>query len=72
MENRLREIREAKKLSQVELVEKSGVSRTVISQLENGTRTVITSETMLKISKALEEPLEEIFLQHSFTKVNQP
>lgn len=63
MKNRLREIREAKQLSQGELVEKSGVSRTVISQLENGTRSVITSETMLKISKALEEPLEEIFLQ---------
>ena len=62
MRNKLKIVREKKDMTQKELVEKSGVSRTVISQLENGTRSVITSETMLKISKALEEPLENIFL----------
>ncbi|MDO4393561.1 MAG: helix-turn-helix transcriptional regulator [Bacillota bacterium] len=62
MRNKLKIVREKKDMTQKELVEKSGVSRTVISQLENGTRSVVTSETMLKISKALEEPLEDIFL----------
>lgn len=62
MKNKLKIVRERKNMTQGELVEKSGVSRTVISQLENGSRTVVTSETMLKISKALGEPLEEIFL----------
>ena len=59
----MREIREKKGMSQKELVEKSGVCRTVISQIENGTRTVITSKTMLKISKALNEPIDNIFTQ---------
>lgn len=62
METRIKELREAMGLSQDEFSEKSGVSRTVISQLENGTRKVILSETMLKISKALGEPIENIFL----------
>lgn len=63
MQNNMREIREKKGMSQKELVEKSGVCRTVISQIENGTRTVITSKTMLKISKALNEPIDNIFTQ---------
>lgn len=63
MKNKLRDTRRRKNMTQNELVKKSGVSRTVISQLENGSRTVVTSETMLKLSRALDEPLEEIFLQ---------
>lgn len=63
MHNNLKEIRKRKEISQKELVEKSGVSRTVISQLENGSRTVVKSDTMLKISNALDEPLENIFFQ---------
>lgn len=63
MKNKLKDARRRKNMTQGELVKKSGVSRTVISQLENGSRTVITSETMLKLSKALDEPLEDIFLQ---------
>ena len=49
-------------MTQEDLAKESGVSRTVISQLENGSRPVITSETMLKISKTLEKSIEEIFL----------
>lgn len=62
MNNRIREKREALKMTQAQLSEISGVARTIISQLENGTRKTVTSETMLKLSKALNSPINEIFL----------
>lgn len=62
MQNRIKEIRERKNMTQEELAKVSGVSRTVLSQLENNSRPVVTSETMLKISKGLQKSLEEIFL----------
>ena len=62
MENKIKEKRVACGLSQEQLAEQSGVARTIISQLENGTRHVITSDTMLKISKALNESVGDIFL----------
>lgn len=62
MNNKIEEIRTSLKMSQAELAKTSKVSRTVISQLENGTRKTITSETMLKLSRALGRPVEEIFL----------
>lgn len=43
MNNRIQEIRTTLELSQEELAKVSGVSRTVISQLESGTRKTITS-----------------------------
>ena len=62
MKTKIREFREALGMSQEEFSEKSGVARTVISQLENGSRDVVKSDTMLKISKAFGRPIEEIFL----------
>ncbi len=62
MNNRIQEIRTTLELSQEELAKVSGVSRTVISQLESGTRKTITSATMLRLSKALKTPVEDIFL----------
>lgn len=72
MKNKIKEIREDRGMTQGSLASTSGVSRTVISQLENGSRPVVTSETMLKISKALDKPIEEIFaikvycIKHNF------
>lgn len=62
MNNRIQEIRTTLELSQEELAKVSGVSRTVISQLESGARKTITSATMLRLSKALKTPVEDIFL----------
>lgn len=62
METRIKECRKALGMTQEELSKKAGVSTVVISQLENGTRDVITSDTMKKISQALDEPIEQIFL----------
>ena len=62
MHNTIKERREALKLNQDQLSEKSGVTRTVISQLETGRRTVITSDTMLKLAKAMDCSVTDIFL----------
>ena len=62
MNTRIQEIRKQNGIGQKELAEKSGVSRTVISQLENGKRDIVTSDTMKNIAEALGEPIGEIFL----------
>lgn len=62
MENRIKESREELGMTQNELSEASGVARTIISQLENGTRDVITSITMIRLSRALQKPIDYLFL----------
>lgn len=61
MQNRLKEIRENKEMSQEELSQKSTVSRTIISELENGKTEVITNVTMEKLANALGEKVTNIF-----------
>ena len=62
METKIKEFRKEQKLTQAEISEKSNVSRSIIAQLESGTREVITTDTMKKIAKALNRSVEEIFL----------
>lgn len=62
MNTKIRELRTDRGMSQEQLAEKSEVSRTVISQLENDTREVVTSDTMLKIARALDCTIAEVFL----------
>lgn len=61
METNLREIRVKMGLSQEELAEKARVSRTIISGLENGRITCITTNTMRAIADALQCKVSEIF-----------
>ncbi len=61
MKNILKEIREKQGLSQEELSRKSNVSRTIISELENGKTDVITNVTLEKIAKALNKKVVDIF-----------
>lgn len=63
MKNRVKEIREELEMSQEELSEKSGVSRTTISGLENGIIDVITNITLEKIASALGKKVPEVFFQ---------
>lgn len=58
---RIKEIREKKKMSQEELAIKSGVSRAIISNLESGTFINTTALTIIKIAKALEVKVSDIF-----------
>ena len=61
MQYKIKEYREELKMSQVELAEKSKVSRTIISGLESGAITVTTTDTLLKIAHALGKNVSDIF-----------
>ena len=61
MKNRLSEAREEKGISQEELSEKSGISRTTISELETEKKEVTTNITLEKIATALGEKVSNIF-----------
>jgi transcriptional regulator with XRE-family HTH domain len=50
--DRIREMREARKLTQDQFAEKAGISKGFLSDLENGKRNV-SSEYLLKIANAL-------------------
>lgn len=60
---KIRECREQINMTQGELSKKSGVSRTIISGLESGAITVTTTETLLKIAKALGKKVTDIFFE---------
>jgi transcriptional regulator with XRE-family HTH domain len=57
---RLRSLREFKKLSQGEIEKRTGLLRCYISRVENG-HTVPAIETLEKIARAMEVPLYQIF-----------
>lgn len=63
MEYKIKAFREELKMSQQELAIRSGVSRATISGLESGTLTVTTTETLIKIAKALNKKVSDIFLE---------
>ena len=61
MKNKLKEIREKQGISQIELAEKSEVSRTTISELETEKKEVTTNVTLEKIANALGLKVSDIF-----------
>ena len=58
---KIRELRRARKMSQAELAEKSGVSRTIISFLETGKSVETKTGTLQKIAEALDVSLAFLF-----------
>jgi transcriptional regulator with XRE-family HTH domain len=58
--DRLRELRESKKLSQGDIEKRTGLLRCYISRVENG-HTVPAIETLEKLARALEVPLYQLF-----------
>lgn len=58
---RIKEVRKRRKMSQEELATKSNVSRGTICALESGNAVVVTSKTLVKLAKALDVTVEEIF-----------
>lgn len=60
--DRLREMREAKKLSQGDIEKRTGLLRCYISRVENG-HTVPAIETLEKMARALECPLYQLFYE---------
>src|SRR5277367_74760 len=60
--DRLREMREEKKLSQGDIEKRTGLLRCYISRVENG-HTVPAIETLEKLARALECPLYQLFYE---------
>lgn len=58
---KIREAREAIGITQEQLAEKSGVSRSTIWALENGTKKITTTKTLLKLANALNTTIGNIF-----------
>ncbi len=60
--DRLRTLREKKKLSQGDIEERTGLLRCYVSRVENG-HTVPAVETLEKFARALEVPLYELLYE---------
>jgi transcriptional regulator with XRE-family HTH domain len=60
--DRLRELREERKLSQGDIEKRTGLLRCYISRVENG-HTVPAIETLEKLARALEVPLYQLFYE---------
>lgn len=58
---KIKELREAKKMTQEELAEKSGVSRGTISALEGEAVRTTTTKTLVKLAQALETSVDRLF-----------
>ena len=62
IKNRLKEFREKRGISQVELCEKTGLSRTTISKIENNEEINVNTQTIAKIADYFGVQPSEIFL----------
>lgn len=71
MNNKVKEFRQAQGLSQEELSIKSGVSRPTISMIETNTLDNIESKTMLKLAKALNCDIGDIFFKENVVFTQQ-
>ena len=61
MAENLRVLRLATHISQEELAKKAKISRTTLSGLESGAIKTTTTDTLLKIAKALNKKVADIF-----------
>lgn len=61
IKNRLKELRTERGLSQEKLAEKSDISRTTISKIENNEEVVMTTRTIAKLADVLGVNPSDIF-----------
>lgn len=61
----LKEIREKMGITQEELAEKSGVSRTTISLIESGRADCVKTQTLTKLADALGEKVQALFFEEN-------
>ena len=62
MDNRVKEYRIKLKLTQEELANRSGLSRYLISQIENGDDVNLTKNTMVAIANVLNVKVSRLFM----------
>ena len=62
--NKLCEYRKKRRWTQAELAEKSGVSRDTIAGIESGAIKNVKTDTLLKLSSALNAGVTKIFFTH--------
>lgn len=62
---KIRDLREALKMTQEELAEKSSVSRGTIVALENNKEKTTTTKTLLKIAKSLGTTVDNLFFDEN-------
>ena len=65
MFRKIREIRKQKEMTQDELAKASGVSRVTIIGLESGKFTNTTTDTLLRLAKALGVTVDALFFDES-------
>lgn len=58
---KIKELREALKLTQEELADKSEVNRTTIAQLESGEEVNVTAKTLKKLASCLGVGVKDLF-----------
>lgn len=62
IKNRLKELRTERGISQEELVEMTGISRTTLSKIENNEEVNVNTRTIAKLAEAFDVKPSEIFL----------
>ena len=62
---KIKDVREARNMTQEDLAEKSGVSRGTISALESGTVRTTTTKTLVNLARALDVSVDQIFFDDS-------
>lgn len=67
---RVGELRKQRGMSQVELSEKSGISRAVISKIEYNDSPKVNVTTLLSLANALECEPTDLFLPNVFSEKN--
>lgn len=61
MENQVKRVREQLGLTQEDLSKKSGISRSVLANIESNRANNYTAKTMIAIADALDKRVDEIF-----------
>lgn len=62
IKNRLKELRSERGISQEELAEKSGISRTTLSKIENNEEISVNTRTIAKLAEVFNVKPSDIFL----------
>lgn len=69
---KIKKLRNKKEFSARELSERSGVARSLISQLETGKRQSTGMDTIYRLAKALDVPISYFFADESDTESQAP